>query len=165
MKKLAPLALIAALALAGCTAGNQSTDATPSATSAASASPSATPSATVKPSAAESKAKSPRQAWADEMIDMYLKTNGAASFKGFFEGSPDREISEWSSPRPGELSVVIKGDNWKLGDTKSLSLRIVDMIQWEAKDLESVTVSTADKKHSSECFPNVKRGNQATVCA
>ncbi|MGP5390484.1 hypothetical protein [Glutamicibacter arilaitensis] len=91
MKKLAPLVLIAALALTGCTTGNQSADATPSATATPSAS--ATAQAASKASSASTSATATRtvpsempttspeptsmfksgQAWADDAYDSWFK--------------------------------------------------------------------------------------------
>jgi PBP1b-binding outer membrane lipoprotein LpoB len=150
--------LIAALALAGCTTtANEALEATSAPPVAIASVAPATPTPTKTPD--------PAQAWADGMIENYLAANGAASFKGFFEGSPDREIKSWDSPRAGTLSVTVGGSNWKRDDLEGLSLRIVNALQWHSKELDSVEVSTGGNGSAIRCFPNHKRGNQATKCA
>ena len=149
MKKLAPLALIAALALAGCTAGNQSADSTPSATATPSASetaqavskavePSATPSAShvptdtgIKFSGATSELKELAiQEYAE--WDEYNEKN-SQGFRGAYKAGhvvmlpkvdPGLEgefvkILEWSAPSENEIVVRVEGNEWT-----SLDLRV-----------------------------------------
>lgn len=76
--KLAALAVIASLALAGCSAGNQSADATPSPTAASSApaTASATPSATPTYAKDCSEWVSPKSGKSAELMSYWLKKNG-----------------------------------------------------------------------------------------
>lgn len=132
MKKLTPLALIAALALTGCV---------PKALE-------VTPGPSHVPAAAPVAAEDARQVWADDQITLFLNGNGAASFRGFTEGTPQREIQSWNSPTPGVLNVTIANGDWDEASLEHVGWDIMTKSGWETPELKLVRVATEDGKLS-----------------
>lgn len=92
----------------------------------------------------EASAQDPSQAWADTQINYFLNGYGAASFRGFLEGTPHRNIDSWSSPTEGTLQVVLSSNNW---DDKYLGQLAVDLMSkagWEDSSLKRVRVTSYD---------------------
>ena len=142
MKKLAPLVLIAALAVTGCTAGNESADAMPSATakpgasaSAESASkavePSSTPSASHMPTDTGIKFSGATSELKELAIQEYAEWDeynekNSQGFRGAYKAGhvvmlpkvdPGLEgefvkILEWSAPSENEIVVRVEGNEW-----------------------------------------------------
>lgn len=135
MKRFAPLALVAALALAGCTAGNQSADATPSAT--------ATPSASATVAPASAKVANVKQSWADRKVVQFLNGNGANSFSAF-KGQALGDIETWDSHEKGNLNLHLKNDSWSKSDLQYIAESFMSSVGYESKDLNEVTVSAGD---------------------
>lgn len=129
MKKLstaAALLLVGALALAGCSIGG------------AGAGRSAEPT----PMAAQQAAVAdPEQTWADSAITRFLNGHGAASFRGFLEGTPHRDINSWSSPDNGVLLVELSGNIWSEKDLRHLAWDIMRKSGWEDPSLRIVRVA------------------------
>lgn len=168
--KLAALAVIASLALAGCSAGNQSAESTPSAT--------VTPSASaVAPSnSANSKTDMSAKSAASDPSPVVTVTGGSGELKDWantkyaqwdeFQAQstpykrgqaviiPDDDKSgqgewvrlvEWSAPAKGELVVSISGQEWSGSEMRSLATYIVEYMHDEYGDVDSATVTTEDK--------------------
>ncbi|TAP26876.1 hypothetical protein [Arthrobacter sp. S41] len=145
MKRLAPLALVAALALAGCTAGNQSADATPSATSTPSASASLAPAlAAESPSATKTKKVDAGQAWADDMINLFLNGNSKSSFDQFNKKLPHHYITEWSEESKGILGVTVGGGKWSTKELNILGNTIMFTAGNDTPALKEVHVSSTN---------------------
>lgn len=144
--KLAALAVIASLALAGCSAGNQSAEATPSATATPSASPTAAPAISpASPSATESKAVDADQAWADRMINLFLNGNSKSSFEDFNKDLPHHYIESWKSSNEGTLNLTVAGGPWTSKQLDTLGNTIMFTAGNETEKLIEVHVSASDK--------------------
>lgn len=111
-KTIAAAAVLAALALTGCSAGNQSAEPTPSPTAtpsaSATASASATPSAaaTSAQTAAKTKESKGSQKRADEIMNLFLKSYGHSDFSEFSDGTPHRTIKEWHLKADNKTFVI-----------------------------------------------------------
>ena len=92
----------------------------------------------------EASAEDPSQKWADAQINHFLNGYGAASFAGFLEGTPHRNIDSWSSPEQGVLVVVLSSNNWEEKYLHSLSFDMMGKAGWEDPTLEKVRVTTHD---------------------
>ncbi|MFD1376742.1 hypothetical protein ACFQ4U_10455 [Micrococcus antarcticus] len=132
MKKMLAAAVVTTLALAGCSAGNQSADATPSATATHSASTSAEPAALSEADIAKAKqsaidsgrpenawnknciawqwpeAKTKGQAWANELGKEWLKYRGVDCPDAIVV--PFYDITSFEPGKNGELVVNYSGD-------------------------------------------------------
>lgn len=84
------------------------------------------------------------QAWADAQINHFLNGYGAASFAGFLEGTPHRNIDSWSSPEEGVLVVVLSSNNWGEKYLSSLSFDLMGKAGWEDHSLKLVRVTSYD---------------------
>lgn len=150
MKRFAPLALVAALALAGCTAGNPSADATPS--------PTVTPSATVSAGISSSTIDAPSQDWASEKVNQFLSGNGANSFDAF-KGQALGNIDSWNSTEEGVLNVHVSGDSWGKSDLLEIAKSFMASVGYESKDLEQVVVSSSNHSKVSYGRRDMKNAN------
>lgn len=119
MKRLAPLALIAALALTGCA---------PKALEVA-------PGPSVMPAVQEVSGVDARQAWADDQINKWLSWNGARSIGALL--SPFSYVDSWESPQDGELLVRTKNG---ASDEVSLSMIASDIFKATAQETQKITV-------------------------
>lgn len=159
--KLAALAVIASLALAGCSAGNQSAEGAPSATSTPSASLSAEVAAsTATPAetktAEATKSASPRQAWADSMINLFLNGNSKSSFDKFNEDLPHHYITEWHEESKGVLSVTVGGGKWASADLDNLGNTIMFTAGNETPGLKEVHVSSTSGETGNATRDNLQ---------
>lgn len=147
-KKTLAAAVLAALALGGCSAGNHSAEPGPSTT--ASLSPTAAAEIANGPAngtatsetAEAAEGTNPRQAWADEKINQYLNGNGAHSFRAF-PGSVQGDTISWSSPDEGELAIVVE-NGWSAADLDSYANLVLLSVGHESPELIKATVKTAD---------------------
>lgn len=146
MKRFAPLALIAALALNGCVSAEPSAESTPVPAVKSVSAPTESPTPTAKPTPTKAVDKS--QAWADDMINLFLNGNGAASFKGFTEGSAQREITSWSSPERGVLKVITENGNWDEASIEHVGWDVMSKAGWGNPELKLVQVTTEDESVS-----------------
>ena len=144
-KKLAPLALIAALALAGCSSGSQSADTPLSARASPSASAiteTVTVTAKAPAAAKETKSADPNQAWADDMINLLLNGNSKSSFEDFNKDLPHHYIESWGSESEGVLSITVSGDDWKSAELDNLGNTVMFTAGNETPGLLEVNVSS-----------------------
>lgn len=84
------------------------------------------------------------QAWADTQINHFLNGYGAASFAGFLEGTPHRNIDSWSSPEEGILVVALSSNNWGEKYLGSLAFDMMGKAGWEDHSLKLVRVTSYD---------------------
>jgi hypothetical protein len=84
------------------------------------------------------------QKWADAQINHFLNGYGAASFRGFLEGTPHRNIDSWSSPEEGVLVVVLSSNNWEEKYLSSLSFDMMGKAGWTDHSLKLVRVTSHD---------------------
>lgn len=84
------------------------------------------------------------QAWADTQINHFLNGYGAASFAGFLEGTPHRNIDSWSSPEEGILVVALSSNNWGEKYLGALSFDMMGKAGWEDHGLKLVRVTSYD---------------------
>lgn len=129
MKKPATVALLA-LALTGCVSESSLPQVY---------SPSAVETVTK-----EASAEDLSQAWADAQINHFLNGYGAASFAGFMEGTPHRNIDSWSSPEQGVLVVALSSNNWEEKYLRSLAFDMMGKAGWEDHSLKLVRVTSFD---------------------
>lgn len=157
MKRLAPLALVAALALAGCTAGNQTADAMPSATTTPSATASESPSlapsdssesptGTVYPTNSEGVTIKP---WEDLREKQYLENSGANSYKGWDKEYPQRSTLSWEESGKGNLLITVKGNNWSKSQLALYAKSVQEKVTCMSTDVNKVTIQTGDMKVSA----------------
>lgn len=149
-KTIATAAVLAALALTGCTSGNQSATpeptatATPSASEAvsapASASASASASESVKASASNAAKPDAGQVWADKMINLFLNGNSKSKFADFNDELPHHYITEWGQDSEGVLKVTVKGSKWSEDDLSLLGRTIMSTAGEETESLTRVVV-------------------------
>lgn len=92
----------------------------------------------------EASAEDLSQAWADTQINHFLKGYGAASFAGFLEGTPHRNIDSWSSPEEGVLVVRVSSNNWEEKYLSSLAFDMMGKAGWEDHSLKLVRVTSYD---------------------
>lgn len=118
MKRFAPLALIAAFTLTGCT---------PKALE-------VTPGPSVMPAVAPVAAEDARQSWADDQINDWLNFNSAGGIGAL--RAPASFVDSWESPKEGLLIVHTKGGAYSEVDLGMVASSIFA----GAKDLETVTV-------------------------
>ncbi len=85
------------------------------------------------------------QKWADAQINHFLNGYGAASFRGFLEGTPHRNIDSWSSPEEGVLVVVLSSNNWGEKYLRSLAFDMMGKAGWEDHSLKLVRVTSYDR--------------------
>lgn len=164
MNRLAPLALVAALALAGCTAGNQSADATPSATATPSASATVAPAvSSASPSATKTKKVDAGQEWADDMINLMLNGNNKSSFKDFSPEATNHYITSWSQSKPGVLAIEVENKKWSNCDLDSLGMNVMDTVGWHHLDLVQVVVSSEDGKFVRKSLTNEQNKNRKSA--
>ena len=144
MKRLAPLSLIAALALTGCVSAEPSAESkqAPTETTASETTEVATP--TAKPSATKAVDKS--QAWADDMINLLLNGNSKSSFDDFSPEIAHHYIESWSQPKPGVLAIKVQDKKWSNCDLDSLGMNVLDTAGWDNPKLKLVEVSAGDSK-------------------
>lgn len=158
-KKLAALAAIASLALAGCSTGNQSTDAPPSATATLSGPESATavPAADLKAEAiASGRPESAwdkncvtwetpnrgetNQEWANKLGNRWLESHNGAGCPDAIVW-PNYYVESWGSTKPGEL--VIYAEDTKSTEWVSIAQDVMCSLQKDA-ELENVRVLTSE---------------------
>jgi len=166
LKRLAPLALVAVLAFAGCSAGNQSADATPTATATPSATASESPSlapALDSESPTATKTVDPSQAWADDMINLMLNGNNKSSFKDFSTEATNHYITSWSQPKPGVLAIEVENKKWSNCDLDSLGMNVMDTVGWHHLDLVQVIVSSEDGKFVRKSLTNEQNKNRKSA--
>jgi hypothetical protein len=84
------------------------------------------------------------------MINHFLNGHGAASFRGFLEGTPQRDINSWSSPEEGVLLVVLSSNNWEDKYLGSLAFDVMSKAGWEDSSLKMVRVTTHDGSKTAE---------------
>jgi len=152
MKRLAPLALIASLALAGCSAGNQSADATPTATSTPSATASESPTlapALASESSSATKTVDPSQAWADDMMNLLLNGNSKSTLQDFSSETALPSIETWSQQPKGTLNITVSGKNWSKCDIDSIGFAFMDTAGWKNPGLKRVIVTAVDTDYSN----------------
>ena len=147
-KTVATLAVLAALALTGCSAGG--TTAEPPAP--VSASPVAH-----EPSVKIAGATTELQAWAE---------SAHADWVGFYDdGNPRAKDSimvssgnglewarnlEWSAPTPGNLVITVEGNGWDERDLKMISGYVYGHLYNHGYNLDSVTAQTQDGTEKSQ---------------
>lgn len=139
-KKLASLAVVASLALAGCSAGDQSAEGAPSSTS----TPSASVTASAKPSesatsdqaAAKTQESKGSQKRADEIMGLFLKSYDRKDFSEFSDGTPHQTINEWYLKADNKTFVIM------LNSEESTFWLANDFLErvHEQADIEKVTV-------------------------
>ena len=145
-ENLAALALMASLALAGCSAGNQSADATLSATATPSASPTATHAiSSASPSASERKKLDAEQAWADDMINLFLNGNSKSSFDDFNEELPHHFVKSWAQEFKGVMSVTVSGAKWTQCEMDELAVTVMSTAGHETQEMKKVITHSDDK--------------------
>lgn len=169
-KTIVAAAVLAALALAGCSAGNQSAESTPSAPvtpSTSAVAPSNSAKSEIEESAkATASAPSPVVAvtggsgelkdWANAKYTQWdeFQAQSTPYKRGHAVIIPDDDKSgqgewvrlvEWSAPAKGELVVRISGQEWASSEMQSLATYIVGYMHDEYDDVDSVTVTTEDK--------------------
>lgn len=148
-KTIAAAAVLAALALTGCSTGIQSADAMPSATTTPSASATVAPAvSSASPSVAETKKVDVGQAWADDMINLFLNGHGAHSFDAF-EGQVLGDIQAWKSTEIGHLDIEVGGDSWSKSDLSSVGETFMSGVGFENSELVEVNVSSAGSGESA----------------
>lgn len=139
------LAVIASLALTGCSAGNQSAEGAPSATSTPSASPSVAPAvSSASPSATETKKVDAGQAWADDMINLFLNGNSKSSFDKFNKKLPHHYIEAWAQESEGVMSVTVSGNKWTQCEMDELAVTVMSTAGHETPGMKTV-VTHSDK--------------------
>lgn len=126
--------MLAALALTGCSAGNQSADATPSAT----AKPSAPATASATPSASKSATADPGQVWADKMINLFLNGNSKSRFADFNKEIPHHYITEWGQESEGIMSVTVSGNKWTQCEMDELAVTVMSTAGHETPEMKKV---------------------------
>lgn len=129
MKKLATVALLA-LVLTGCVSESSL--------------PQVYSPPAVETVTKEASAEDLSQAWADTQINHFLNGYGAASFAGFMEGTPHRNIDSWSSPEEGALVVMLSSNNWEKKYLGSLAFDMMGKAGWEDHSLKLVRVTSYD---------------------
>lgn len=100
MKRFAPLALIAALALTGCVSAEPSAESDPA--------PTVKPVADTvdSPAPEDPKAFDPNsQAWADSLVKSWLKINEVDSVTEFV--GPYNLVTDWGSPAQNHMTLVV----------------------------------------------------------
>lgn len=155
-KTIATAAVLAALALTGCTAGNQSAAPEPIVTATPSAS---APAAEQEPTVAISGASDKLKVWVEEShdswVDFYLPVEAVGSSHSIFVTTEDggamwaRNL-EWSAPRVGELVITIKGNGWTEHDLYMVSGYVMGVLGLEDDSLKSVTAVSEDGQTTSK---------------
>lgn len=139
-KTLAAAAVLAALALTGCSASTQSAEPAPSPTvaSSAPATASATPSetATSAQTAAKTQESKGSQERADEIMDLFLKSYDRKDFSEFSDGTPHQTIKEWYLKADNKTFVIILDSE---ESTFWLANDFLERVHGQA-DIEKVTV-------------------------
>lgn len=148
-ENLAALAVIASLALAGCSAGNQSADTTPSATATTSASPTVAPAISpASPIASATKTIDPGQAWADDMMNLLLNGNSKSTLQDFNPETALPSIESWSQEPKGTLNISVSGSRWSKCDIDSIAFAFMDTAGWKNPALKKIVVTAKDSNHS-----------------
>lgn len=101
---------------------------------------SATPSETVYPTSSDGVTIRP---WEDIQIAGYLENNGANSFKGWSEGTPQRATDYWESETEGELTIIVSDDGWTESDMEDYARSFMSFYGCNSDEVERVTVETA----------------------
>lgn len=149
-KTIAAAAVLATLALTGCSAGNQSAEPTPSPTAASSApaTATATPSESAKlkpsPSATKSAAADAGQAWADDMINLFLNGNSKSSFDKFNKSLPHHYITKWGQESKGILAITVGEGKWTAADLNKLGNTVMFTAGNETPELKEVHVTASN---------------------
>lgn len=145
MKRFA-LPLAAALLLTGCTAGSPAAaPSTPAETQAVQVA--ATPTASATP--APTKTADPRQAWADEKLELFISTAGAKSLKAWDVGTPERNIVSVDSPAKGVFRIKVADAKYDKYDLDGMASDFMFRHGCAAKDLDEVIVETVDGSQST----------------
>lgn len=139
-KTLVLTAVLASLALTGCSAGTQSAEPAPSATAAPSASAIASESAKPSPTKAEA-----GQVWADQMINLFLNGNSKSKFADFNKEIPHHYITEWGQESEGVMSVTVSGKNWSQCEMDELAVTVMSTAGHETPEMKKV-VTYSDTK-------------------
>lgn len=171
------IAAIAAILLAGCTAGTEpSAEVTTSVNASRSTSTASPAAGTVQTSPAARDTTAPalsRQAWADAKVAQWWDAEGAEDFSEFYQ--PFNLIESWNSPGRGELEFAVDP---AITDTDQVYLNnegpandvwMIAAVMWDqldqagnAEDLESITVRTTDGKRTEVFTREDKYGPQAS---
>ncbi|WP_217496521.1 hypothetical protein [Glutamicibacter creatinolyticus] len=139
--------LVAALALAGCTAGNESAESTPSPTATISASDttSASPDESFEASAKKTATPNDGKAWADKMINLFLNGNSKSKFSDFSKEIPHHYITEWGQESKGVMSVTVSGKNWNQCDLDELAVTVMSTAGHETPEMKKVVTYSGTK--------------------
>lgn len=134
------VALVAALTLAGCSVGGSGTP------EAASELPVSAGSMQVVestlPSAEPMPTADPAQAWADDMINLFLNGNSKSSFDDFNEALPHHYIESWRAESEGQLSITVANGDWTSEQLNTLGNSVMFTAGNETPGLRQVSVST-----------------------
>ncbi|MGO2051605.1 hypothetical protein ACT3UD_09355 [Glutamicibacter sp. 287] len=148
VKKLAPLPLVVALSLAGCTAyevtpGPRTMPAVEKGTEAN------TGSTELRYYANELTTPEDPQQWADEKINQYLNGRGARSFAAFKGWTPQHGTIGWESPETGLLVITVQDAYWvNLQAAHSYAEAVMSGVGYESPELQRVTLTTQDGSNS-----------------
>lgn len=143
-KAITTATLLAAIALTGCTAGNQS------------ATPEPAPAGTlgaVEPIASSPTLESASPApatWGDDVMSEFLTSYERDSFKEFSDGTPHQNIQKWEVEDGGKLHVWIADRSWQDAQVRWLALDILERTFLKVKPLERITVSVVDDETMSK---------------
>ncbi|MHA7226975.1 hypothetical protein [Glutamicibacter soli] len=143
-KAITTATLLAAIALTGCTAGNQSATLKPA--------PAGTLGA-VEPIASSPTLESASPApatWGDDAMSEFLTSYERDSFKEFSDGTPHQNIQKWEVEDAGKLHVWIADRSWQDAQVRWLALDILERTFLKVKPLERITVSVVDDETMSK---------------
>jgi len=154
VKKLVTVGtLVAALALAGCAAGQPTSTTAPAAHNLATVGEeSITPSD--QPTVEYSGATDELTAWVEqahkEWVDFYFQSPNASSYAIFVAtsdgGSMWARNLEWNAPAPGEIVITVKGNGWTEKDLSMVSSYVMGVLGDNDPLLKSVTAVSEDGK-------------------
>lgn len=103
------------------------------------------------------------QAWADEMITLFLNGNSKSSFADFDKELPHHYIESWRQESDGVLGVSVRGDDWSQCELDSLSYTVMSTAGWERQGLSKISVTDDSPNQTSRLTAKEYEGRDSAI--